>query len=96
MLPGPVPLPPEPCRHGRGISKNKRLKALRSTLSTRQAKRFNDCVRGSWPKIMQTFPEMGLWRELRQAIGSHETAAYGARQQAAMELDMILYVSYRC
>lgn len=33
-----------------------------------EAKRFNDCVRGSWPKIMQTFPEMGLWRELRQAI----------------------------
>ncbi|CAE7027036.1 unnamed protein product [Symbiodinium natans] len=33
-----------------------------------EAKRFNDCVRGSWPKIMQTFPEMSLWRELRQAI----------------------------
>ncbi|CAJ1351927.1 unnamed protein product [Effrenium voratum] len=33
-----------------------------------EAKRFNDCVRGSWPKIMQTFPEMGLWRELRQAV----------------------------
>ncbi|CAK9101354.1 unnamed protein product [Durusdinium trenchii] len=33
-----------------------------------EAKRFNDCVRAGWPKIMQTFPEMGLWRELRQAI----------------------------
>ena len=37
-----------------------------------EAKRFNDCVRGSWPKIMQTFPEMGLWRELRQAIEAIE------------------------
>ncbi|CAE8614749.1 unnamed protein product, partial [Polarella glacialis] len=35
-----------------------------------EAKRFNDCVRGSWPTIMQTFPELGLWRDLRQAIQS--------------------------
>lgn len=33
-----------------------------------EAKRFNDCVRGSWPMIMQTFPELGLWRDLRDAI----------------------------
>jgi len=35
-----------------------------------EAKRFNDCVRGSWPAIMQTFPELGLWRDLREAIAS--------------------------
>jgi len=33
-----------------------------------EAKRFNDCVRGSWPAIMQTFPELGLWRDLRDSI----------------------------
>lgn len=33
-----------------------------------EAKRFNECVRGSWPMIMQTFPELGLWRELRDII----------------------------
>lgn len=33
-----------------------------------EAKRFNDCVRGSWPHIMQTFPELGLWRSLREGI----------------------------
>lgn len=35
-----------------------------------EAKRFNDCVRGSWPAIMQTFPELGLWRDLREHIRS--------------------------
>mmetsp|Transcript_61668 Transcript_61668/g.134844 ORF Transcript_61668/g.134844 Transcript_61668/m.134844 type:complete len:508 (+) Transcript_61668:151-1674(+) len=33
-----------------------------------EAKRFNDCVRGTWPIIIQVFPELGLWRELRDAI----------------------------
>lgn len=33
-----------------------------------EAKRFHDCVRGSWSSIIQTFPELALWRELRQAI----------------------------
>lgn len=29
-----------------------------------------------WPKIMQTFPEMGLWRELRQASEDINVAVY--------------------
>jgi len=33
-----------------------------------EAKKFSDCVRGNWPVIMQTFPELGLWRDLRDAI----------------------------
>eukprot|EP00930_Biecheleria_cincta_P032373 TRINITY_DN22469_c0_g1_i2.p1 TRINITY_DN22469_c0_g1~~TRINITY_DN22469_c0_g1_i2.p1 ORF type:complete len:694 (+),score=130.83 TRINITY_DN22469_c0_g1_i2:200-2281(+) len=35
-----------------------------------EAKRNNDCVRGSWPNIMQAYPELMLWRSLREAIHS--------------------------
>lgn len=33
-----------------------------------EARRFDDCVRGAWPGIMNTFPELGLWRDLREGI----------------------------
>lgn len=30
-----------------------------------EAKRCHGCVRGAWSQIMQTFPELGVWREFR-------------------------------
>jgi len=33
-----------------------------------EAKRNNDCVRGNWHSVMMQYPEMGLWRDLRDKI----------------------------
>ncbi|CAK0902984.1 unnamed protein product [Prorocentrum cordatum] len=33
-----------------------------------EAKRFNDCVRSQWHVIMQSFPELGLWRNMWDMI----------------------------
>eukprot|EP00929_Paragymnodinium_shiwhaense_P075073 TRINITY_DN38390_c0_g1_i1.p1 TRINITY_DN38390_c0_g1~~TRINITY_DN38390_c0_g1_i1.p1 ORF type:complete len:651 (-),score=170.69 TRINITY_DN38390_c0_g1_i1:49-2001(-) len=33
-----------------------------------EAKRCSGCVRGAWSQIMQTFPELGIWREFRELI----------------------------
>jgi len=33
-----------------------------------EATRCNDCVRGNWSGVMQTFPELGIWREFREQI----------------------------
>lgn len=38
----------------------------RATLA--EAKRQNDCVRGNWQAVMMQFPEMGLWRDLREKL----------------------------
>jgi len=33
-----------------------------------EARRCNGCVRGQWSQIMQTFPELGIWREFREML----------------------------
>jgi len=33
-----------------------------------EAKRQSDCVRGNWQAVMMQFPEMGLWRDLREKL----------------------------
>lgn len=33
-----------------------------------EAKRCSGCVRGGWSVVMQTFPELGLWREMREKV----------------------------
>jgi len=38
----------------------------RATLA--EAKRQSDCVRGNWQAVMAQFPEMGLWRDLREKL----------------------------
>ncbi|CAE7599810.1 kidins220 [Symbiodinium sp. CCMP2592] len=38
----------------------------RATLA--EAKRNNDCVRGNWQTVMMQYPEIGLWRDLREKI----------------------------
>lgn len=37
-------------------------------LTMAEAKRNNDCVRGNWHSVMMQYPEMGLWRDLRDKI----------------------------
>lgn len=38
----------------------------RATLS--EARRHNDCVRGNWQEVMMQFPEICLWRDLRDKM----------------------------
>merc|ERR1719367_2579904 len=38
----------------------------RATLA--EAKRHNDCVRANWQEVMMQFPEIGLWRSLRECL----------------------------
>lgn len=33
-----------------------------------EAKRQNECVRGNWTQIMQTYPELGLWRQFLDKV----------------------------
>eukprot|EP00931_Biecheleriopsis_adriatica_P100670 TRINITY_DN75935_c0_g1_i1.p1 TRINITY_DN75935_c0_g1~~TRINITY_DN75935_c0_g1_i1.p1 ORF type:complete len:798 (-),score=214.17 TRINITY_DN75935_c0_g1_i1:90-2483(-) len=33
-----------------------------------EARRNESCVRGGWQRVMQQFPELGLWRELQEKI----------------------------
>ncbi|CAJ1357883.1 unnamed protein product [Effrenium voratum] len=33
-----------------------------------EAKRNHDCVRGNWQTVMMQYPEIGLWRDLREKI----------------------------
>jgi len=33
-----------------------------------EAKRHQDCVRGNWQNVMMQFPEIGLWRDLREQL----------------------------
>mmetsp|Transcript_56577 Transcript_56577/g.134780 ORF Transcript_56577/g.134780 Transcript_56577/m.134780 type:complete len:628 (-) Transcript_56577:53-1936(-) len=40
----------------------------RATLA--EAKRNQDCIRGTWQAIMMQFPELGLWREFREKLNT--------------------------
>eukprot|EP00440_Ansanella_granifera_P026430 gb/GFBE01028712.1/.p1 GENE.gb/GFBE01028712.1/~~gb/GFBE01028712.1/.p1 ORF type:complete len:410 (+),score=72.66 gb/GFBE01028712.1/:1-1230(+) len=54
-----------------------------------EAKRNNDCVRGNWQTVMMQFPEIGLWRDLREKLKVRvwtpdPTDAAGGRRKGSM------------
>mmetsp|Transcript_15397 Transcript_15397/g.35157 ORF Transcript_15397/g.35157 Transcript_15397/m.35157 type:complete len:632 (+) Transcript_15397:89-1984(+) len=47
-----------------------------------EAKRNQDCIRGSWQAIMMQFPELAMWREFRDKLTSRVWSADGEADDA--------------
>mmetsp|Transcript_6440 Transcript_6440/g.11188 ORF Transcript_6440/g.11188 Transcript_6440/m.11188 type:complete len:629 (+) Transcript_6440:94-1980(+) len=47
-----------------------------------EAKRNQDCIRGTWQAIMMQFPELAMWREFRDKLTSRVWTADGEAEEA--------------